>query len=202
MEKQGSKEMTAKTENAKVTLPLTPERQDWLKSTIRDIPDFPKPGIIFKDLTTLMKNAEAFACVLNSLSNTSEKLNPTVVVGIEARGFILAPAVAHHLGVGFVPVRKPGKLSYHVERVSYALEYGEDTVEVHKDAVGKGDRVVIIDDLLATGGTALAARQLMEKLGAEVVGAGFVVELDFLSGREKLLAGKEGALEVFSVIQY
>ncbi|HMY51346.1 MAG TPA: adenine phosphoribosyltransferase [Candidatus Obscuribacter sp.] len=194
--------MTAKVEQPRLMekLPLSPERQDWLKSTIRDIPDFPKPGIIFKDLTTLMRNAEAFSCVLNSLSVTSEALKPTVIVGIEARGFILAPALAHHLGVGFVPVRKPGKLPWHTERVSYALEYGEDTVEVHRDAVTKGDRVVIIDDLLATGGTAMAAKQLMEKLGATVVGAGFVVELDFLDGRSRVK--KDGDLEIFSVIQY
>lgn len=194
--------MSAKTDNTQVMekLPLSPERQDWLKSTIRDIPDFPKPGIIFKDLTTLMKNAEAFSCVLNSLSNTCEALKPTVVVGIEARGFILAPAIAHHLGVGFVPVRKPGKLPWKTESVSYDLEYGKDTVEIHQDAVGKGDRVVIIDDLLATGGTALAAKNLIEKLGATVVGAGFVVELDFLGGRAKVQQGND--IEIFSVINF
>ncbi len=147
-----------------------------------------------------MKNAEAFSCVLNSLSNTCEALNPTVVVGIEARGFILAPAIAHHLGVGFVPVRKPGKLPWKTESVSYDLEYGKDTVEIHQDAVGKGDRVVIIDDLLATGGTALAAKNLIEKLDATVVGAGFVVELDFLGGRAKVEQGSD--LAVFSVINF
>lgn len=180
-------------------LPLPKEREDWLKSTIRDVPDFPKPGIIFKDLTTLMKNAEAFSCVLNSLSVTCEALKPTTIVGIEARGFILAPAIAHHLGVGFVPIRKPGKLPWNTQKVSYALEYGEDSVEVHEDAVGAGDRVIIIDDLLATGGTALAATQLITRLGAKVVGAGFVVELGFLSGREKLL-GRD--MEIFSVLHF
>lgn len=194
--------MTANAEKTKLMekLPLTQERQDWLKSTIRDINDFPKPGIVFKDLTTLMKDAAAFSCVLNSLAVTCEALKPTVVAGIEARGFILAPAVAHHLGVGFVPVRKPGKLPWQTEKISYALEYGEDTLEIHSDAVTKGDRVVIIDDLLATGGTALATKHLIEKLGATVVGAGFVVELGFIDGRDKVLQGSP--LEIFSVIQF
>jgi adenine phosphoribosyltransferase len=181
-------------------LPLSKEREDWLKSTIRDVPDFPKPGIVFKDLTTLMKNSEAFSCVLNSLSVTCEALKPTTIVGIEARGFILAPAIAHHLGVAFVPIRKPGKLPWKTEKVSYALEYGEDSVEVHQDAVNPGERVIIVDDLLATGGTAFAAKQLITRLGAKVVGAGFVVELEFLNGRQKLINGDD--MEVFSVLHF
>lgn len=183
------------------SLPLPAEQEEWLKSTIRDVPDFPKPGIIFKDLTTLMKDATAFKLVLNALTFSCKELNPTIIVGIEARGFILAPAIAHHLDIGFVPIRKPGKLPWQTESISYALEYGEDTIEIHKDAVTKDDRVVIIDDLLATGGTALAAKNLLRKLGAHVVGAGFVVELGFLDGRKKLLEGDQ-EMNVYSVLHY
>jgi adenine phosphoribosyltransferase len=184
--------------SALLTLPLAKEREDWLKSTVRDVVDYPKPGIVFKDLTTLMRDAEAFSFVLDALANTARKVQPTVVVGIEARGFILAPVVAHQLGLGFVPVRKPGKLPWEVEKQAYALEYGEDTIEVHKDSFNPGDRVLIVDDLLATGGTAKAAKSLVEKLGATVVGAGFVIELAFLDGREQL--GLDD--NVFSVIRY
>jgi adenine phosphoribosyltransferase len=187
-------------QDKKVTLPLSDEQSNWLKGIIRDVPDFPKQGIIFKDLTTLMKDAKAFSFVLDCLAEQCRKYNPTVIVGIEARGFILAPVVAHQLGVGFVPVRKPGKLPWQTEKVSYALEYGEDSIEVHKDAVSKDDRVIIIDDLLATGGTALAAKQLMQKLNAQVVACGFVVELDFLSGQPKVVGNDK--LDVFSVIHF
>jgi adenine phosphoribosyltransferase len=183
-----------------IGLPLPVAQQDWLKSTIRDVPDFPKAGIVFKDLTTLMKDPIAFKLVLNALTFHCATLKPTMIVGIEARGFILAPAIAHHLDVGFVPIRKPGKLPWQTEKISYALEYGEDSMEIHKDAVGPEDRVIIIDDLLATGGTALAAKHLLKKLGANVVGAGFIVELDFLDGRKKLLEDQE--LDVYSVIHY
>jgi adenine phosphoribosyltransferase len=193
--------MTASEKTHEVTgLPLPDGQQEWLKSVIRDVPDFPKPGIVFKDLTTLMKDPIAFKLVLNALTFSCRALKPTVIVGIEARGFILAPAIAHHLDLGFVPIRKPGKLPWQTEKISYALEYGEDSIEIHKDAVGPDDRVLIIDDLLATGGTALAAKHLLQKLGATVVGAGFVVELDFLDGRKKLLEG--GDLDVYSVIHY
>jgi len=182
------------------SIPLPEEQQEWIKSIIRDVPDFPKEGIVFKDLTTLMKDAVAFKLVLNALTHSCKALKPTIIVGIEARGFILAPAIAHQLDVGFVPIRKPGKLPWQTEKISYALEYGEDTIEIHKDAVTAEDRVVIIDDLLATGGTALAAKHLLRKLGANIVGAGFVVELDFLDGRKKLLEGDD--LDVYSVIHY
>ena len=187
-------------EQVNLTLPLSTEQSDWLKGTIRDVPDFPKPGIVFKDLTTLMKDPRAFSFVLNCLAAKCRELKPTVIVGIEARGFILAPAIAHQLDVGFVPVRKPGKLPWHTEKVSYDLEYGQDAIEVHKDAVGKTDRVIIIDDLLATGGTALAAKQLMSKLEAQVLACGFVVELDFLNGRDKVVAGDK--TEIFSIIHF
>jgi len=187
-------------QETKLALPLSDDKAMWLKDIIRDVPDFPKKGIIFKDLTTLMKHPEAFSFVLDCLAEKCREYKPTMIVGIEARGFILAPAIAHKLGVGFVPVRKPGKLPWQTEKVSYALEYGEDTVEVHKDAVGAADRVVIIDDLLATGGTALAAKQLIEKLGAKVVACGFVVELDFLNGAPKVKGSDK--LDIFSVVHF
>ena len=183
-----------------LTLPLTDEQSQWLKGIIRDVPDFPKQGIIFKDLTTLMKDPEAFSFVVNCLAEKCREYKPTVIVGIEARGFILAPVIAHKLNVGFVPVRKPGKLPWQTEKISYALEYGEDSIEVHRDAVTKDDRVIIIDDLLATGGTANAAKQLMQKLKAKVVACGFVVELDFLSGKAKVIG--DDKLDVFSVIHF
>lgn len=172
-------------------------QEQWIKSVIREVADFPKPGIGFKDLTTLFADPKAFGFVLDAMTESARELNPTAIVGIEARGFILAPYIAQKLGVAFVPVRKPGKLPWQVERQSYALEYGEDTVEMHKDAVGKDDRVVIIDDLMATGGTACATKMLVQKVGATVVGAGFVIELGFLDGRKAL-----GDTKVFSIITY
>jgi adenine phosphoribosyltransferase len=181
-----------------LNLPLSQEKEDWLKSKIRDIPDFPKPGIVFKDVTTLMKDAEAFHFTLQALAQHAAKLNADVIAGIEARGFILAPAVADILGKGFVPIRKPGKLPYKVERVDYALEYGTDTIEIHVDAIDKGQRVVLIDDLLATGGTAQGASELIAKVGGELVGIGFVIELGFLDGRTKL----HKDADVFSLINY
>lgn len=171
---------------------------DWLKSKIRDIPDFPKKGIIFKDLTTLLNDHEAFNFVVEVLTEKAKQLKPDYIAGIEARGFILAPAIAHKLGIGFIPIRKPGKLPHHVEKVSYDLEYGSNTLEIHIDAAEKGKRVLIIDDLLATGGTANAACQLIERIGAKVAGMGFLVELDFLSGRKILPQG----VETFSLINY
>ncbi|HEY9784560.1 MAG TPA: adenine phosphoribosyltransferase [Candidatus Obscuribacterales bacterium] len=179
-------------------LPLSAEKIEWLKSNIRDIPDFPKPGIIFKDLTTLLQNGQAFSYVIDVMAEHCKSFEPNMIAGIEARGFILAPAIAYRLGVGFVPIRKPKKLPYRVERVSYDLEYGSDAVEVHVDAVAHGHRVVLIDDLLATGGTAGAAYQLLTKIGAHVVSIGFVSELSFLNGRTKL--PKE--IDVFSLISY
>jgi adenine phosphoribosyltransferase len=157
----------------------------------------PKPGIVFKDLTTLFRDAEAFTFVIDALTDKCRELAPTRIAGIEARGLILAPTIAYKLGLGFVPIRKPGKLPYKTEQISYKLEYGVDSVEVHVDSFEKGERVIVIDDLLATGGTAAAACQLVEKLGATVVGAGFVVSLDFLQGLDKL-----PNLEVFSLIKY
>lgn len=181
-----------------VILPLSKEDDSWLKSKIRDIPDFPKPGIIFKDLTTLLADAKAFSFVLDAMTEQCRALKPDVIVGIEARGFIFAPTIAYKLGCSFVPIRKPGKLPYRVEKLQYDLEYGTDTIEIHADAVSHGHRCVLIDDLLATGGTAGAARKLLTSLGGDVVGVGFVVELGFLDGRKKL----EGASDVFALLNY
>jgi adenine phosphoribosyltransferase len=170
---------------------------DEFKKLIREVPDFPKPGILFYDITTLLKDPAGFRKVIDKLTERVRPLNPDLVLGIEARGFIFAPALAYHLGAGFVPVRKPNKLPAPAERVSYELEYGMDTLEIHKDALKPGCRVVIADDLLATGGTALASVRLAEKLGATVAATTFVVELDFLKGRERL-----GGYDVISLVRY
>ena len=159
---------------------------DQLKSLIREVPDFPKPGINFYDITTLLKHPEGFRRVIDALSSEFEGQQVDTVIGIEARGFIFAPAMAYQLGAGFVPARKPGKLPSECATVSYDLEYGQDALQMHRDAVGAGHRVVIADDLLATGGTASAVVRLVEELGGTVVGLAFVVELEFLPGREKL----------------
>lgn len=180
------------------TNPVSPEKAEWLKSKIRDIPDFPKPGIVFKDLTTLLKDRDAFGYVIDVFADVFSQMKPKYVAGIEARGFILGPAIAHKLNVGFIPVRKPGKLPARVVQQSYQLEYGTDTLEVHEDCVAKGDRVILIDDLLATGGTAAAAYSLLHKVGADVVSIGFVVELGFLGGRSKMPQG----INVFSIIDF
>jgi len=172
-------------------------KTEWLKKLVRDIPDFPKPGIIFKDITTLIENPEAFRFLVDTLADHCLKLRPEKIAGIEARGFIIGAAIAYKLGLGFIPIRKPGKLPYTSERVQYDLEYGTDSLEIHVDAVDAA-RVVLIDDLLATGGTAGAAVQLIEKVGGTVAGIGFVIELAFIGGRKKL--PKE--MDVFSLIQY
>lgn len=168
-----------------------------LKSLIREVPDFPKPGILFYDITTLLKDTQGLKSVIDGLSEGYRGMNIDTVVGIEARGFIFAPAVAYALGAGFVPVRKPGKLPAAAERIEYALEYGTDVLEVHRDAVEIGKRVLVVDDVLATGGTAAAVAQLIRRLGGELVGFEFVIELDFLKGREKL-----PGLDVRSLVHY
>lgn len=157
-----------------------------LKNKIRDIPDFPKPGIVFKDITPLVKDPAALRLTVHQLLHPFLGREITAVAGMEARGFIFGALVAWELGVPFVPLRKPGKLPYDVQSVSYDLEYGSAELEVHIDAVDKNDKVLLIDDLLATGGTAKASCELVEKLGASVVACAFVVELDFLAGRELL----------------
>jgi adenine phosphoribosyltransferase len=157
-----------------------------LKSLIREVPDFPKPGINFYDITTLLKDQAGLRAVIDQLGTAYKGKGIEVVAGIEARGFIFAPAVAYALEAGFVPVRKPKKLPAATERVEYDLEYGTDTLEIHQDAVQPGQKVLIVDDVLATGGTAKAVAQLIEKLGGNLVGLSFVIELDFLKGRDKL----------------
>jgi adenine phosphoribosyltransferase len=168
-----------------------------LKALIREIPDFPKPGILFYDITTLLKNARGLRAVIDHITENFRDVNIDTVIGIEARGFIFGPALAYHLGAGFVPVRKPKRLPSEVESYSYDLEYGKDTLEIHRDAVGKGHNVIIADDLLATGGTAEAVVKLVEKLGGNVVGLSFVIELEFLKGRERL-----AGYDVFSLLKY
>ena len=170
---------------------------DHLKSLIREVPDFPKPGINFYDITTLLKHPEGLRNTVDALASEFEGTKVDSVIGIEARGFIFAPALAYHLGVGFVPVRKPKKLPAECASISYDLEYGQDTLQIHRDAIGDGHRVIIADDLLATGGTARAVCDLVEQLGGTVVGLVFVVELEFLPGRDKL-----AGYDVRSLIKY
>lgn len=170
---------------------------DDLKTLIREVPDFPKPGILFYDITTLIKDACGFRAVIDALKNHYQGAKVGTVLGIEARGFIFAPALAYALGAGFVPVRKPNKLPAERVSVSYALEYGTDSLEMHKDAIGHGQRVLIVDDLLATGGTAAAAAQMVADVGGQVAGIGVVIELTFLNGRRRL-AGHD----VFSLLKY
>lgn len=165
-----------------------------LQSLIRDIPDFPKPGIVFKDITPLLANAEALKVAIERMAAPFKQHQVDMVIGMESRGFIFGPGVAMALGCGFAPVRKPGKLPHHTEEISYDLEYGQDTLQIHQDAHGHGDRVLIVDDLLATGGTAAATTKLVEKLGGEVVGYSFLIELDFLHGRKNLTGGQVEAI--------
>ena len=170
---------------------------DELKKLIREVPDFPKKGILFYDITTLLKDKAGFKKVVEYLTEKIRPFQPDAVLGIEARGFIFAPALAYNLGAGFVPVRKPKKLPAETERISYELEYGMDTLEIHKDAVKPGMSVVVADDLLATGGTSLATVRLVEKLGGKVAAVSFVIELEALKGRDRL-----GGYEVVSLLQY
>ena len=170
---------------------------DRLRSKIRDIPDFPKPGIIFKDITPLVKDPATLRLTVHQLLHPFLGRDITAVAGLEARGFIFGSLVAWELGIPFIPLRKPGKLPYDVQSVSYDLEYGSAELEVHIDAVDSNDKVLLIDDLLATGGTAKASCELIEKLGASVVACAFVVELDFLAGREKL-----AGYEIHSLLHY
>ncbi len=168
-----------------------------IKSKIRAIPDFPKKGIMFRDITTLLKDAHGFSHVVNELFERYKNQKIDYVVGIESRGFILGAALAHKLGIGFVPIRKKGKLPAEVIREEYELEYGKDVVEIHKDALLKGDKVILVDDLIATGGTALASCKLIEKVGAEILECAFVVDLPDLKGKEKLAPRKVFALVEF-----
>src|SRR5205807_7476501 len=164
------------------TAPKTGVNCESLKKLIREIPDFPKKGILFYDITTLLKDKVGLATLIDALAEHYLKQDVDLVLGMEARGFIFAPALAYRLNAGFVPVRKPGKLPAATAKFDYALEYGTGTLEIHKDAIQKGQRVIIVDDLLATGGTAEATAKLAQSLGAQIAGLGFVVELDFLKG--------------------
>jgi adenine phosphoribosyltransferase len=166
--------------------PVSAVEVDQLKKLIREVPDFPKKGILFYDITTLLKDKTGLAMLIDKLSEHYISHDVDLVLGMEARGFIFAPALAYRLNAGFVPVRKPGKLPAECVSYDYALEYGSNTLQVHKDAIQKGQRVLIVDDLLATGGTAEATAKLAESLGAKIAGLGFVVELSFLKGRERL----------------
>ena len=168
-----------------------------LKAMIRTVPDFPKKGIMFRDITTLVQHGAALDEAATRLADRFRAKRPEIVLGIESRGFIIGTAVALKLGVGFAPVRKKGKLPAKTICMEYALEYGTDCVEMHADAVARGQRVLLIDDLVATGGTAVAAARLIEQAGGEIVGCGFMIDLTFLKGSEKLKK-----YEVFSLIQY
>ena len=170
---------------------------EGLKKLIREVPDFPKKGILFYDITTLLKDKLGFATLIDALSENYIGKEIDLILGMEARGFIFGPALAYRLNAGFVPVRKPGKLPAETAKVSYDLEYGSNSLEIHKDAIQKGQRVLIVDDLLATGGTAAATAELARGLGAQIAGLAFVVELDFLKGRDKL-----AGYDVLSLLHY
>lgn len=171
--------------------------QATLQTIIRDVPDFPKKGILFKDITPLLKDAKAFQLAIDAFVEQIGKKKIDYIVGIESRGFIFSPVLAYKLHAGFIPVRKKGKLPHKTEEVSYDLEYGSAVLEIHRDALEKGARVAIVDDLLATGGTALATAHLVEKLGGKVEMMAFLIELNFLNGREKL-----SKYDIFSLLQY
>jgi adenine phosphoribosyltransferase len=158
----------------------------WLKDHVRDIPDFPQPGVVFKDITPLLADVDAFRFAVDAIADHFAGSEVHKVLAVEARGFIIAAPVAYRFGAGFIPVRKAGKLPWEIEREEYELEYGSDLLEIHRDSVEPGENVLIVDDVLATGGTASATVRLAERLGANVLGLGFVIELAFLHGREKL----------------
>lgn len=176
-----------------MTVPASIDPRDW----IRDVPDFPKPGILFKDITPMLGNPQVFRTVVDGIAEPFAGRPIDVVAAAEARGFLFGAPLALALGVGFVPIRKPGKLPYKTVSLEYELEYGSDRLEMHNDALGPGTRVLLLDDVLATGGTMRACRDLVEQAGASVVACAFVVELAFLQGRSRL-----GSTEVFSLITY
>lgn len=164
----------------------TEARVELLRSRVRDVPDFPKPGILFKDITPLLQDAKAFRLAIEVLAERCQALSPQTIVAIESRGFLFGAPLALELGIGFVPVRKPGKLPSARTRVDYTLEYGTDAVEMHDDALESNTRALLVDDVIATGGTAAATLELIRKLGAQPVGAAFLIDLAFLGGAEKL----------------
>lgn len=168
-----------------------------LRALVREIPDFPQPGISFKDITPVLKNGEALRYVVRTMASHFADRSVDLIVGVESRGFLIGAPLAYEMGIGFVLVRKPGKLPGPVIRVEYALEYGKDALEIHRDAIAPGQKVLVVDDLLATGGTVGAAAELVEKLGGEIVGFGFLIELAFLGGRRRL-----GDRDVLSLVRY
>jgi adenine phosphoribosyltransferase len=176
---------------------VTRNVEEILRAKVRDVPDFPKPGIVFKDITPLLADEVSFSTVIDEIVVSFGRGTIDKVVGVEARGFIVASPVAYHFGAGFVPVRKRGKLPWETESESYALEYGEETLEIHRDAIAPGERVAIVDDVLATGGTAEATARLVERLGGTVQGLAFLIELAFLNGRDRLKG-----YEVLSLVRY
>ena len=176
---------------------MSQERIDYIRSKIRDVPDFPKPGILFKDITPVLADPRAFNLCLDLMAERYDGERIDTIVGIESRGFIFGAALASRMRKAFVPTRKPGKLPAAVYKQEYALEYGTDAIEMHQDAINKGDRVLIVDDLIATGGTAWAACELVRKLGGEVIGAAFAIELTFLPGKQRL-----SPVPVYSLLQY
>ena len=178
---------------------MTMNELDYVRSTVREVPDFPKPGILYLDITTATKDAKALKLMIDFLYEKFKDEKIDYVAGIESRGFIFGAPLACRLNAGFVPIRKPNKLPADTIKESYSLEYGTDTIEMHADAVKSGDRVLVIDDLLATGGTAMAACKLVKKVGAEVIAAAFVIELDPLKGREKI---ESTGVKVVSMFNY
>ncbi len=172
-------------------------RDAEFRALIRDVPDFPEPGIVYKDITPLLASPQALAAAMSALSEPFRERGVTKVVGIEARGFIFAAPIAYQLGAGFIPIRKAGKLPHHIHHQEYDLEYGTDRIEVHSDAAGPEDRVLIVDDVLATGGTGVASVRLIEGLGAEVIGFAVLLELGFLAGRERL-----AGTDIHAVVRY
>jgi adenine phosphoribosyltransferase len=176
---------------------VTGNASDAIKQYIRDVPDFPKPGIVFKDITPILANPDVFNLCLDSMAVRFDSAAVDVIVGVESRGFIFGAALASRMRKAFAPARKPGKLPAEKQRIDYQLEYGSDALEMHTDAIAEGQRVLVVDDLLATGGTAWAACELVRSLGGQVIATSFVVELSFLSGRQRLKP-----VEVFSLVQY
>jgi adenine phosphoribosyltransferase len=176
---------------------MTDRRLELISRSVRDVPDFPKPGILFKDITPILASHDAFIACLELFDERFRSHAPDVIVGIESRGFIFGAALAARLGTSFVPARKPGKLPWQTDRVEYTLEYGKDAVEMHRDAIEKGARVIVIDDLIATGGTAWAACELVRRQGGVLVGAGFVIELGFLDGVKRI-----APVEPYAILRY
>src|ERR687895_1873009 len=177
-------------------MPFEPDH-DWLKDHIRDIPDFPKPGVVFKDITPLLADKKAFSYTIDAIAHQFDRDEIDKVLGIEARGFMIAAPLAYRFTAGLIPVRKKGKLPWQVETEEYALEYGSDHLEVHRDAIVEGERILVVDDVLATGGTARATARLTERCGGKVAGIATIMELSFLAGRERL-----AGYEFFSLISY